>query len=44
MLRLLEKIPRLEKIDIQNTNITARTKEKLVYSLSARSMANIVSA
>lgn len=42
VLRMLEKLPRLERIDIQNTNITARTKEIIVHALNSRRMDNIL--
>lgn len=42
VLRLLEKLPRLERIHIQNTNLTERTQGILFHALNSRRMDNVV--
>lgn len=42
ILKLLENLPRLERIHIQNTNITERTQAILFHALNARRMDNVV--
>ena len=39
---MLEKLPRLVKIDIQNTNIKDRTIGKIFHALNSRKMEQIV--
>lgn len=42
VMTLLERLPRLEKIDIQNTNITEQMRAVLFHALSARRMHNVI--
>lgn len=41
-IRTLEKLPRLIKFDVQNTNLSSRTKEEIFHALTSRKMEKIV--
>lgn len=41
LLKLIEQIPTLIRVDFQNTSISSRTKQKIVHTLNCRRLYNV---
>lgn len=42
VIRMLERMPRLHRVDITNTNITESTKSIIIHALNARRIPNVI--
>ena len=42
VLRTLENLPRLIKLELQNTNLSSRTKEQIFHALMSRKMEKVI--